>query len=297
MKKILFMSIMLVFLSSNAFAAKMKVITTYPWITSIVSHIAGDSVKVESLAPGTMDPHTIIPKPSHIARLRNADLLIINGAQLEIGWLPALLRQANNACINPGTTGFLDLSGAVTLIEKTVLVSRSGGDVHPDGNPHYSLDPDNIPSIAHTIAARLKNLDPANATAYETGYNNFIRKWKIKNAEWKNRLAPIKGKKVIEYHKVFDYFIRYAELKLAGTIEPLPGIPPTSGHISRLDDTISEKKIDLVMQDVYNPSDAARHLSSKHNIRMVILPHDVTSVEGADDIFDLFEIIVRRLTE
>jgi len=244
-----------------------------------------------------MDPHTIIPKPSHIARLRNADLLIINGAQLEIGWLPALIRQANNAGINPGTTGFLDLSGAVSLMGKAVSVSRSGGDVHPDGNPHYSLNPDNIPQIAYAITARLKKMDQANATAYDAGYNDFIRKWNVKNAEWKKRLAPIKGKYVIEYHRVFDYFLHYADLNLAGTLEPLPGIPPTSGHISRLDDTISEIKIDIILQDVYNPPDAARHLSSKHGMRMLILPHDVGSVDGTDDIFNLFEIIVRRLTE
>ena len=297
MKKTVILLTLLVFQGSAVFAEKIRVVTTYPWIASIVTHIAGDAVAVVSLAQGPLDPHTITPKPSHIARLRQADLLVINGAQLEIGWLPALIRQANNARVNPGRDGFLDLSGSIHLIEKPDSVSRSQGDVHPDGNPHYALDPDNIPVLAGAITARLKKIDPANAAAYENGYREFTVTWRAKNAEWKKQLAPLKGKRVIEYHKIFDYLIRYADLELAGTIEPLPGIPPSSGHITRTGEIISKGKIDRIMQDVYNPDSAARHLAAKYNVRLVILPHDVDALDGTGDIVLLFDVIVRRLTE
>lgn len=297
MKKTLILLTLMIFATSVSSAGKPRVVTTYPWIAGIVSHIAKDRVRVESLAEGDLDPHTIIPKPSHIARLRKADLLIINGAQLEIGWLPPLIRQAGNGSIVPGSTGFLDLSGTIKLMDKPASVSRAMGDVHPDGNPHFSLDPDNIPLIARAVTDRLKKLDPVGSSEYESGYREFAGIWRNKNREWKEKLAPLKGKRVIEYHRIYDYFLRYAGLELAGTLEPLPGIPPSSGHIGRTGEIIRAEGIAFILQDVYNPDTAARHLSSKYNVPLVILPHDIDAVEGTDDIVRMFDVIVGRLTQ
>jgi len=295
MKKILLMAATLTLWTSVLFAEKLKVVTTYPYIAGIAGQIGGDRIKVDFLARGDYDPHTIVPKPSFIARLRKADLLIINGAQMEIGWLPPLLRQAGNPAVNPGNPGFLDLSRSVKLIDIPASVSRDQGDIHPDGNPHYYLDPHNIPAIARSILTKLSELDSRNALYYRGRHEDFARAWSAKSAEWDRKFATLRGKRVIEYHKNFDYILRRHGIILAGTIEPLPGIPPTSRHIEELEKVISRGGISFILQDVYNSDDAARHLSKKFNIPMVKLPHDAGAVPAAEGIISLFDEIVRRL--
>ncbi len=294
-KKALFLILAAFAAIEPLFADKLKVVTTYPYIASIAGHIGGDKIKVDFLARGDYDPHTIVPKPSFIARLRKANLLIINGAQLEIGWLPPLLKQANNPSVNPGTTGFLDLSRSVRLIDVPKSVSREQGDIHPDGNPHYYLDPHNIPLIAASITRKLTELDMHNSAYYEKNLAAFNHMWNAKIAEWDRKLASLKGKKVIEYHKNYDYLLRRYQVILAATIEPLPGIPPTSKHIEKLETILSKGGIALILQDVYNPDDAARLLSKKFSIPMVKLPHDAGAVSEAEGIVSLFDTIVRRL--
>ncbi|MBN1534181.1 MAG: zinc ABC transporter substrate-binding protein [Spirochaetes bacterium] len=291
-----FVALTLLFLTP-AFAARMKVMTTYPYIASIVEQIGRDKVRVQALARGDFDPHTIMPKPSFIAKLRRGELLIINGAQLEIGWLPPLLRQANNPAINPGSRGFLDLSRYVKLIDVPTSISRAQGDIHPDGNPHYYLDPHNIPPLARGIAAKLAELDSANAGYYAANRDEFLRSWSAKQAEWDRKLASLRGKRVIEYHKNFDYLLRSYGIILAGTVEPLPGIPPTSRHIENLERVIGHTKVHRIFQDVYNPDRASRFLSKKYDIPLVRLPHDVGAVREAEGIYSLFDEMVRRLAQ
>ncbi|HNV46702.1 MAG TPA: zinc ABC transporter substrate-binding protein [Spirochaetota bacterium] len=278
-------------------AERLKVVTTYPYIASIVEQIAKDTVRVDALARGDYDPHTIVPKPSFIAKLRKAHLLIINGAQLEIGWLPPLLKQANNASVNPGTRGFLDLSGHVTLIDVPKSVSRAQGDVHPDGNPHYYIDPHVIPRLARAICTKLSEVDSRNAAMYKKNYDEFAARWKAKRASWDAKLRRLKGAKVIQYHKNMDYLlIRYGLVRM-GTVEPLPGIPPTSKHIAELEKIFESNTIRFILQDVYNADDSSRHLSKKFGVKMVKVPHDVGAVREAEGIFSLFDEMVRRLTQ
>ncbi len=283
--------------ASSAYAGKMKVVSTYPYIASIVDHIGGDRVRVNALARGDFDPHTVIPKPSFISKLRKADVLIINGAQLEIGWLPPLLKQSNNPAVNPGSSGFLDLSTHVKLIDVPKSISREQGDIHPDGNPHYYLNPHNIPLLAKAISEKLSECDSRNSSYYKSNCRNFITMWNQKTSQWDSKLAALKGKQVIEYHKNYDYLLRYYSISLAGTIEPLPGIPPTSKHIESLEKMISSRNISFILMDVYNPDEAGRHLSKKYGITFVKLPHDIGAVPEANDIVSLFDEIVRRLTK
>jgi zinc/manganese transport system substrate-binding protein len=275
----------------------LGVVTAYPYIASIAENIGKDRIAVNPLARGDYDPHVITPKPSYIGKLRNADLLIINGAQLEIGWLPSILNQAANPDIQPGNKGFLDLSRYVTLIEVPTSVSRGQGDVHPDGNPHFILDPDNVPPIADAITDKLCELDPNNEPFYRKNHDEFLGLWNKKLEEWNDKMRSLNGVEVIEYHKIFDYFICRFGLILAGTVEPLPGIPPTSRHIQNLEGVIQSKKIKLILQDVYNPKDASLHLSKKFGIKMVLVPHDVGTVKEVTDIFSLFDEIVGRILQ
>lgn len=280
----------------TAFTGQLQIVATYGYIGDIAQRIGKDRVDVVSLARGDYDPHVIIPKPSYIAKLRRADLLIINGAQLEIGWLPQIIRQANNGAVQPGERGFLDLSMHVHLIDVPTSVSRELGDVHPEGNPHFFLDPDNIPIIAEAITEKLSELDPDNQTFYETNDKEVYAQWQQKMKEWEGKLAPLKGEKVVEYHKIFDYFLNRFGFSLVGTIEPLPGIPPTTRHIAEVEQLIKREGVKYVLQDVYNPQDASLYLSKKLNVKLIIMPHDVGSVKEADDVFSVFDEIVRRLT-
>jgi zinc/manganese transport system substrate-binding protein len=294
MKDIFFVLLSLI-LTGSIFAGNLDVVTTYPYIASIVEEIGKDKVDVIALANGEWDPHTIVPKPSFIAKLRKADLLIINGAQLEIGWLPQLVRQANNPEIQTGATGLLDLSKSVELIEAPTSITRAQGDIHPDGNPHFCLDFENIPKISGTITERLSKIDADNKMYYEKNNSIFIEKFKIKEKEWTEKLKKLKGASVIEYHKLYDYLIRRIGLNMVSTIEPVPGIPPTSKHIASLGKIISTNKVEMIFQDVYHSKDAAEFLANKYNVKLKVIPHDVGAVKDANDVISLFDEIVRRI--
>lgn len=285
------------FLASLASARPLHVVAAYPYIGDIVEKIGGSNVRVFSLARGDYNPHVIIPRPSFIAQIRRADLLIISGAQLEIGWMPPLLRQANNPAVQTGEPGFLDLSRYVTLIDVPTSVSREQGDIHPEGNPHFYLDPENILLIARAIKDKLTQLDSQNASFYEARYREFSELWGKKLAEWSQKMAPLKNTRVVEYHKNYDYFLHRYKLQIAGTVEPLPGIPPTSKHMEHLEALLTAAPARFILQDVYNPDDASRHLAQKLNMKLVVLPHDVGAVKETNSIFSLFDELVKRITE
>jgi zinc/manganese transport system substrate-binding protein len=281
----------------TSLAGRLQVVTTYPYMADIVEKIGGERVRVIPLARGDYNPHVIIPKPSYIAKLRRADLLIINGAQLEIGWLPPILKQANNGDVQPGEKGFLDLSSCIRLIDVPTSVSREQGDVHPEGNPHFHLDPDNVLLIAKVITDKLCEIDPDSKPAYQVNYTEFEKTWEKKTKEWEKKMEPLRGAKVIEYHKNYDYFLRRFGLIIAATIEPLPGIPPTSKHIGEVERLIEHDNIQCILQDVYNPKDASEYLSKKLGVKMIIFPHDIGAVKEIEGIISLFDEMVRRITQ
>ncbi len=281
--------------TKSVYAKQLHVVTTYNYIASLTRQITGNSATITALASAQSDPHFIVPKPSHIAKLRDADMLIINGAQLEIGWLPPLVRQANNPVIQPGNAGFLDLSQFVKMIQVPTAVSRSQGDMHPEGNPHFYLDPHNILLLAHAIYDRLCVTAPENKTMYTENFNVFNNNWKQKLAEWDKLMQKMSGTNAIEYHKLYDYFLVRYNMTLVATIEPLPGIPPTAKHIASLEKVMPN--VSLIFQDVYHPDDAARYLGKKYSKPIIVLPHDVGATKDATDIFTLFDAIVRRIAQ
>ncbi len=295
MKKCLFF-IPFLTIALPLWAERVHVVTTYPYIAELTQQVGKERVRVHPLAGGQWDPHTILPKPSYIAKLRQADLLIINGAQLEIGWLPPLMNQANNPKIAVGTKGLLDLSRSVQLLDVPTSVSRAQGDIHPDGNPHYYLDPHNIPLLAQTICDKLCEIDLSGSEVYKANTAAFLELWQKKMQEWDEKMAGLRGKQVIEYHKNQDYLLNRYGIKLFATVELLPGIPPSSKHIQELEARLQTVQVAKILQDVYNPDEASRHLAKKFNIPMIKLPHDVGAVPEAEGLFSLFDEIVRRLT-
>lgn len=295
MRKFVFLILTFITVIGSA-KAQLKVVATYPYIASITKEIVKDKAKVDYLASGNLDPHFVVPKPSLSVKLRDADLLIINGVSLEIGWLPPLLNQANNGKIQPSSSGFLDLSLFVKLIQKPESVSRAMGDVHPEGNPHFHLDPYNIPLLSDAITSKLCKLDSQNCQFYQDNNKTFKARWNEKIKQWNTSMEKVKEVKVVEYHKLFDYFLNRYQIVVAGTIEPLPGIPPTAKHLENLIQTIKNEKVGLILQDVYHPLKPAQFLSEKTSVKYVILPHDVGAVSEAKDIFSLFDEIVKRIT-
>jgi len=275
--------------------AKLKVVATYPWIGELVKEVGKDWVSLYVIAKGTEDPHFVVPKPSHIAKMRDADLLIVQGASLEVGFLPPLLQQSNNPKIQPGRQGYLDLSQFVELVEKPVSVSRAMGEVHPEGNPHYQLDPHNIPPLAKAIAERLCQLDSPNCAYYRGNLEDFLKRWNARLTDWDKEFAKLKGTKVIQYHKLYDYLLRRYGMVLVGTLEPLPGIPPTGKHIEGL---ISQAQgVKFILQDVYHEKRTAQLVTQRLNAKVVILPHDVGAVPEAKNLFSLFDEILKRISQ
>jgi zinc/manganese transport system substrate-binding protein len=224
-------------------------------------------------------------------------LLIINGGQLEIGWLPPLLKSANNHKINTSGSGFLDVSGAVILMDKPATVSRAYGDVHPDGNPHFVLDIHNILPIAELISMKLAQVDPTNATTYNRNYQSFQKKIE----ELIQRLEPItkscQGKKVIQYHELFNYALDSFGVEKVGDIEPLAGISPSSKHTFKLINIINSQGIKTILQDVYHEKRTAKFIADKTGASVRIVPHDVGAVEGTDTLESFYTKIAEQICQ
>jgi len=293
MKKTLFTTLLL---TSSIFAT-VNVATTYNYLGEVTKAIGGDLVKVDVLANSKLDPHFITPKPSLIGKLRREDLLIINGGQLEIGWLPPLLRSANNSKINNGGSGFLDVSGAVTMMDKPANVSRAYGDVHPDGNPHFAVDINNITPVAELISMKLAQVDPANSAKYSANFNRF----KTHIEELKSKLEPIskgcQGKKVVQYHELFNYAIGSLGAEKVGDIEPLPGISPSSKHTLELINLIKEQKITTILQDVYHEKRTAQFIANKTGATVKIVPHDVGATDSSDTLDSFYTEVATQICQ
>jgi len=290
-------TVLSIILATTSIFATVNVATTYNYLGEVTKAIGGDLVKVDVLANPKLDPHFITPKPSLIGKLRKEDLLIINGAGLEIGWLPSLLKSANNSKINNGGSGFLDVSGAVTLSDKPASVSRAYGDVHPDGNPHYALDIHNIIPIAELISMKLSQLDAENSMKYSANFSNFksnIDKLIVK-------LEPItkecQAKKVVQYHELFNYALNAFDVEKSANIEPLPGISPSSKHTLELINLIKSQNIKIILQDVYHEKKTAGFIAEKTGASVKTLPHDVGATDSADTLENFYTEIATQICQ
>ena len=290
-------TILIILLLTTAIFAKLNIATTYSYLGEVTKEIGGDLVKVRVLANPKLDPHFITPKPSLIGKLRGEELLIINGGQLEIGWLPPLLKSANNGKINAGGSGFLDVSGAVTLIDKPKSVSRAYGDIHPDGNPHFATDIHNIIPIAKLISMKLSQLDSTHKSDYEANYQTFSNKIEELIKQLDTKYSQCRGKKVIQYHELFNYALKTYGVESIANIEPLPGITPSSKHTLKVINLIKEQKIKTILQDVYHEKRTANFIADKTGANVRVVPHDVGAVDGADSLESFYSMVVDRICQ
>jgi zinc/manganese transport system substrate-binding protein len=277
--------------SAGAADAKVHVVATLTEIGALAREIGGERVEVAVLARGNEDPHFLAAKPSHSRRMMEADLLIYNG--LQVGWLPLLVEGARNPKIRPGTPGDLDLSRAVQAIEvPSGNVDRSMGDIHPEGNPHYTVDPSLYPTLARAVADRLSSIDPDGAETYGARLADFERRWSEKMADWKGRLAFLEGRSVVAYHKQWEYFARTFGLGIVDQVEDKPGIPPTPRHIGDLEATIRSRSIPWILLSDLNDPGNVEKLADRSGCRVLVLPQAVDSREGTGDLFAWFDALV-----
>ena len=277
-------------------AAALDVVTTTSDLAAIAKAVGGEHVDVISLTPGTRDPHYASAKPSMIRRVYRAELFLVIGVDMEIGWLPALLRAGRNADVLPGAPGFLDLSGAVALLDVARgPVSRAMGDVHAKGNPHYWLDPENGRRIARAVAARRSELDRANADAYRSRLAAFEAALDRKLPEWRAAVAALRGRPVVAYHTSFRYLGAAFGFDIVGLVEPKPGIAPTASHLNDLVAKIEAERIGLLIVEPYYERRSSQYLSDKTGIRVAVIPQSVGAEDGIETYFDLFDGIVAAL--
>ncbi|WP_297440278.1 metal ABC transporter substrate-binding protein [Sulfurimonas sp.] len=291
MKKILLL--LSVLLTTVTFGS-VKVDATYATMGVIAKKVGGDLVDVTVLGSAKYDPHFIVPKPSLIAKLRRADLLIINGGGLELGWLPPLLRAAHNAKIRNGAKGLLDMSHFVPMIDVPASVSRAFGDVHAQGNPHYSTDPHTVLIMAKAIAGKLAQIDPEHAQAYQQNLAEFSKEWQAYLEKFDAKMATCKDKKVIQYHQLFNYFLNRYDYKSYGTIEPLPGIAPSSKHTIQLINIIKENGVHMILQDIYHEKKTAKFIAEKTGAKVEVIPHDV-GADGSKTLEEFYNTIAKRI--
>ena len=275
--------------------AQLKVLACEPEWGALTQELAGDKASVYSATTALQDAHHIEARPSLIARARNADLIVCSGSDLEVGWLPLLLTQSGNARVQPGTPGYLEASQFVPRLEIPRVLDRSMGDVHPGGNPHIHLDPRNIAKVAEVLRDRLVQIDPANAEAYKTRTAAFLQRWGVATKRWEAKAAPLRGATMVVYHKNMSYLNAWLGLREVGSLEPKPGMPPTTGHLADLVTRMQAEPAKLIVYSAYNDPKAAAFLSERTRIPAVMLPFTVGGSEAANDLFGLFDDTLTRL--
>jgi zinc/manganese transport system substrate-binding protein len=277
--------------------AELNVFACEPEWAALATELGGGHVAARSATTAFQDPHYIQARPSLIANVRRADIVICSGAQLEIGWLPALLQKANNPDVAPGAPGYFEASAFVRRLEPTANVDRSQGDIHPEGNPHVQTNPHNITVIAAELAGRMAELDPDNAPDYAARAADFTNRWRAAIVGWEARLEPLRGKRVIPHHKSWVYLEQWLGLAEVATLEAVPGIPPTTNHLSQLVSAFGGGNADLIIRAPYQDPRASEWLSERAGIPAILLPLTVGGTDDSEDLFALFDDIANRLLE
>ncbi|HZQ72553.1 MAG TPA: zinc ABC transporter substrate-binding protein [Burkholderiales bacterium] len=290
-----FLFLVLALAAPLAAQATVNVFACEPEWAALAQELGGDKVTTVSATTARQDPHHIEARPSLIARIRNADLLVCSGSELEIGWLPLLLTQSGNDRVQPGRPGYLEASQYVVKLEIPKVIDRALGDVHPAGNPHIHLDPRNIRKVADVLSARLTEIDHANAAYYAGRTADFVKRWDAAIDRWREQAAALRGVPVVVYHKDFSYFENWAGMREAGSLEPRPGLPPTPSHLAELVDQMMRTPAKVIVYSPYNNPGAAQFLSDKTKIPSVMLPFTVGGTDRAKDLFGLFDDTIDRL--
>ena len=278
--------------AQNAHA--LNVFACEPEWGSLMHELAGDIDSVDVGTTALQDVHVIEAKPSLIAKVRRADLVVCSGADLEIGWLPQLIRQAGNSKVASGP-GYFMAADQITTLEKPSKLDRSEGDIHPQGNPHFQMDPNRVLAVAKALAARLAELDPKNAATYQQKLADFSARWQTATKAWEAKAAPLKGRKVVVHHMAWIYLTQWLGMEQIGALEPKPGVPPTSAHLASLIDLTKSSNTLAILRAAYQDPKPSDWLSEHTGVPAVTLPFTVGGDAQAKDLFGLFDSTIDKL--
>lgn len=287
--------VLLLLVTPLAGHADINVFACEPEWAALAEEIGGELVDVYSATTAQQDPHYIQARPSLIARVRRADLVICSGAQLEIGWLPALLQKANNRKVRPGSPGYMEASSYVVRLDATGNVDRSKGDIHPLGNPHIQTNPHNVAVVARALVKRMADLDSENASIYELRHAEFSARWEQAITGWEAKATPLSGKRAITHHKSWVYLEHWLGIEEAANLEAVPGIPPTATHLSKLTKEFVDGGADVIIRSPYQDSKPSTWLAERTGITAIVLPLTIGGTEAATDLFSLYDEIINRL--
>jgi len=295
MKRVLW-ALLLVTAAAGAARAKVKVVTTVQTFKALAEEIGGDKVEVSALVGDNVDPHFVDPRPSYALTLNKADLLVYVGLDLEKGWLPPLLEQARNKKIQSGQPGHLDASASgLAILDVGAGTSRAQGDIHPLGNPHYWLPPENALRVARAIADRLASIDAGNAEAYEKGYRALAAKVDARQKAWDAQRKLLAGVKVVTYHKSWSYLTGWTGLAELGYVEPKPGVPPDPAHLAALVKAARAQGARAVIVESYYPRNTAQRVADLGKMKLVVLPSDTGGAQKG--YLELVDHLLGQLTQ
>lgn len=285
----------MVLLTATPAIAALNVFACEPEWASLANELGGERVKTVSATTAYQDPHHIEARPSLIAKVRRADLLICSGADLEVGWLPLLQRQASNAKVLPNTRGYFEASAMVERLDIPVEINRSMGDVHAAGNPHVHLDPRRIQKIAKALQIRLIQIDPQGKEYYQQRFLNFNQRWQQAIDKWKQQASTLKGTRMVVHHRDWVYLFDWLGIEIAGALEPKPGLPTTASHLVLLKQKLTSNPAKMIVHTTYQNPRGAKRLSQLTGIPVVELPYTVGGAEQVNDLFSLFDVTIQRL--
>jgi zinc/manganese transport system substrate-binding protein len=292
LNRLLFIALLL---TANSAQATLNVLACEPEWAALTQELAGDLARVTSATTAKQDPHHIEARPSLIARARNADLLVCTGADLEIGWLPLLQRESGNARIQPGRAGYFEAADYVHLLEKSGVIDRAQGDVHPGGNPHLQADPRNLLKVANALAPRLADLDPSNAAVYAARNQDFQKRMTVAIARWEKDAASLRGVPVVVHHKSWSYLTDWLGLKVVADLEPKSGIEPSVSSLAALLERLKTQPARMMLRTAYQSPKPSEWLAERAGIPPVELPYTVGGSAAAKDLFGLFDDTVAKL--
>lgn len=294
MKPLFLIPLLLASLFALPAHAGLRIFACEPEWAALLDELAGDAVAVDVAITAMQDVHVIEAKPSLIAKMRRADLLVCTGAELEIGWLPQLIRQSGNNRVTAGAGSFF-AAAQVTTLERPAVLDRAAGDVHPDGNPHVQMDPRRLLVIAQRLGARLAELDPGNAALYRQRLADFQTRWLAALARWQQQAEPLRGRNVVVHHISWVYLWDWLGVNQVGALEPRPGVPPTSGQLAALIDATRSNNTLAIVHAAYQDGKPAQWLSGRTGVPVVTLPFTVGGDAQSVDLFTLFDSTIEKL--
>ncbi|HSV82489.1 MAG TPA: zinc ABC transporter substrate-binding protein [Ramlibacter sp.] len=295
MRKIRLFPLALLLLAALPAQAALRVFACEPEWAALTKELGGALVEVSSATTAQQDPHRVEARPSLIARMRNADLVVCTGAELEVGWLPLLLQQAGNAKVQPGQPGHFAAADHVRKLDVPTSLDRSQGDVHAAGNPHIQTDPRNIAAVATALSTRLQQVDPGQAAQYAQRGAAFTQKWQQAMARWNTQAAPLRGLPVVAQHKAFSYLYDWLGLREVAVLEPKPGVEPSAAHLQQVLATLKATPPRMVIHAAYQDGRPSEWLGRNAGVPVVKLPFTVGGSEQAGDLVGLFDDTLARL--